>query len=108
MALKILLKNCIKRHYLKDMMSRTLLKRPHSLVVQGLERLHTHMPCHFPHIDEWVKLDTSQSRILIGLKCVLYGSALRTDTMVLNDVCSTGVWGTFIMFESTTIGGHVG
>jgi len=26
------LKNCIIRHYLKDMMSRTLLKRPHSLV----------------------------------------------------------------------------
>jgi len=30
---KILLKNRIKRHYLKDMMFNTLLKRPHSFVV---------------------------------------------------------------------------
>lgn len=56
----------------------------------GKDHKHNCAPSHLPNIGRTI--DTSISFISTGLKCMLCGSAQCSPTMVLSNVCSTGLY----------------
>jgi len=91
---KILLKNRIKRHYLKDMMFRTLLKTPHSLVVltcsASVSKMDTKYCLSIPILIcmEYTLLKLTHSASLF-VHSKVFALGKSTFSLILRDMVST-------------------